>query len=580
MQDSSPVYTEYTSTVDSKEKTEIESSKVEESSITEREASFTRQSEEQKVQDCGIEPLAESEEKIEEITESSQNHNATLTTVTETILGEAHLHDKLVTDQGELCRETNEIEYTQQGNEVNSRKIEETSSDFSSELQTKDLGLAKTESVTVENIVTGEPEEIKIVSEAIYESKGQGAEETDFEKSLTTEKLDQVPANDPNHAEKHNVATENLYTVEAEENKVASNAVDETQDQGAEGIAETRNSQTVVTMDQVPSSNFEHADEDSPMLETPNADEVNEAKVVREAISEFKDQGTEESGQSPDVEKLDHVPATNSGNVVEGNVPEENPKTDGISETKIAFDIAYQSKEQDTNDSDETGKSPTAEKPDADKSEEACKETSDHGVIAARGIDPAAKDEIAAEQTPLAEKLEERILTLTSELPSEHGATTTVENIEEEKTEKMVMLEDEGPVDSSAVKSTEETSSLMEVSRELEVSTMGLTTNKIIEESPTEVHREEGQTPDGDIQLEHPEDENKIKCIDSSSESKDIVDIARPTEKACDLKSETSEEAFESFLESEATDMRAEEIQCKKTSEVSKEEVRKMLFLY
>ncbi|XP_031286427.1 myb-like protein X [Pistacia vera] len=574
VQDSSPVYSEYTSTVDSKEKTETESSKVEESSISEREASFIKQSEEQKVQDCSIEPPAESDEKIKDITESSQNHNATLTTVTETILGEAQLHDKLVTDQGEPCPETNEIEYTQQGKEVNSMKIEETSSDLTSELQTKDLGLAKTESITVENIVTGEPEEIKIVSAAVYESKGQGAEENDFEKSLTVEKLDQVPANDHNNAEKKNEATENLYTVEAEENKVASNAVDETQNQGSEGTAETRNSQTIVTMDQVPSSNCEHADDDSPMLETPNADEVNEAKVVGEAISESNDQGTEESGESPSVEKLDYVPTSNSEDVVEGDVREENPETDGISETKIALDIVYQSKEQGTNDSDETGKSPTAEKPDADKSEEACKETADNGVIGAQGIDPVAKDEIAADQTPLAEKLEERILTLTSELPFEHGATTTVENIEEEKTEKMVKLEDEGPEDSSAAKSTEEISSHMEVSRELEVSTLGLTTNKIIEESPTELHREESQTPDGDIQLEHPEDENKIKCIDSLSESKDIVDVARPTEKACDLKSETSEKAFESFLESDVSDMRAEEIQCQKTSEASKEEIK------
>ncbi|KAJ0112828.1 hypothetical protein Patl1_02821 [Pistacia atlantica] len=556
VQDSSPVYSEHTSTVDSKEKTETESSKVEESSILEREASFTKQSEEQKVQDCSIEPPAESDEKIEDITETSQNHNATLTTVTETILGEAQLHDKLVTDQGEPCPETNEIEYTQQGKEVNSMKIEETSSDLTSELQTKDLGLAKTESMTVENIVTGEPEEIKIVSAAVYESKGQGAEENDFEKSLTMEKLDQVPANDHNNAEKKNEATENLYTVEAEENKVTSNAVDETQNQGAEGTAETRNSQTIVTMDQVPSSNCEHADEDSPMLETPNADEVNEAKVVGEAISESNDQGTEESGESPSVEKLDYVPTSNSEDVVEGDVPEENPETDGISETKIALDIVYQSKEQGTNDSDETGKSPTAEKPDADKSEEACKETSDHGVIGAQGIDPVAKDEIAADQTPLAEKLEERILTLTSELPFEHGATTTVENIEEEKTEKMVKLEDEGPEDSSAAKSTEEISSHMERRVQLKYT------------------EKKARTPDGDIQLEHPEDENKIKCIDSSSESKDIVDVARPTEKACDLKSETSEKAFESFLESDVSNMKAEEIQCQKTSEASKEEIK------
>ncbi|XP_044503693.1 titin isoform X4 [Mangifera indica] len=878
------------------------SEKTEESSIREREASSAGQSKQQKVEDSSFEPPAELEEKIEEITESSKSHHVTLTAETEAIPGEAQLHGRLVEDQGEPCSEKTEIEYALQGKEVNSMKIEETSSDLTPELQ------------TVEYIVTEEPDETKRASEPFHESK-EGTEETELEKCPTVKKLDQFTANDLIHAEKKNEA--------------AFSVVYETQDVGAEGTAKTGESQTIVTTDQVPSTNSEDAEEDSPLVETPNADE-NEAKVVQEAICESKDQGIEESGESAGVEKLDQVPATNSGDVMKGSVPEghseadevveteiasiiipqsreqgtnesdetgksptaekpytdkseeacketsdhgvigepciepiekldqvpatnsedvmkgsvpeenseadevveteraskivplskeqgtdesnetgkspaveetdkdkseeaceetseygvfreqdkepvekldqvpatysgdvvkrsvpeENSEADGVVETDIASNIVAQSKEQGTNESDETGKSPTAEKPYTDKSEEACKETSDHGVIGEPGIepiekldqvpatnsedvmkgnvpgenseadevveteiaskivplskeqgtdesyeigksptaekpdtdeseeasdhgvigepdiepvqkldqvpatnsrdvikgsvpeenseadkvvetdiasnivpqskeqgtnesdetgkiptaskpdtdksgeacketsdrevigepsfDPVAKGEITAEQTPPAEKLTEWILTQTSELPSEYGATTTVENIEEEKTEKMEKMDDDGLKDSSAAKLTEEISSLKKISRELESSTVGLSTDKNREESPTEVHWEEGQTPDGDIHLEHQEDENKIECLASSSASKDIIDVATETDKACDVNLETSERAFESIQESEFTDMSAEETHSKKTSEaniitekeVSKEEIK------
>ncbi|KAK4847209.1 hypothetical protein QYF36_027038 [Acer negundo] len=528
---------------ESKEKTDTENSEVEKDSTMKREASFARQSEEQKLQDESIETPAEEleEKKKEKILEESEdcrskNDNATMPIMTAEKSSEQV--DKLLKASNidpEPCPETSETENSHQSKEIDIMKLEETSSDLTSNLPTVQDSHAEKDSITVENTETSACEETKIASEAFYDTKDQGTEETDI--GTTVEKKDQVPSYDHDHAEKENATLENSDEDEVEETKIVSAA-----DQGAEGTFKIGKSPTVEGMDQVRSSNSEHAEKESRAVENPKPYEVNESEVSSDAIYMSKDHSTEESdGKTSNVEIPDQVPVTNSEHAKNESVTEENPDTDDADETKMASNAVFKSEEKATKDIDEIRKSPTAEKQDAYKIEEASKVASDYRT---HGGESLREDEITTDQTLSTEQMEEPLSSLTS------ATTTTVEKIEEEeKTTKVDMLEDEGQEDSSVAKLTEDICLQKEVSRELDVSTLGLKINKDIQDGPTEVHEEECQNSDAALQLEPQEDNNnKIEYEDSSSESKNTTDLTGQTEPVCDLKFETREKPLESEI--------------------------------
>ncbi|KAL5797030.1 hypothetical protein ACOSQ2_001850 [Xanthoceras sorbifolium] len=561
---------------ESKEKTDTENPVVEEDSTRQREAFFARQSEEKKLQDVSIEtPAEELEEKKKKILEESRdccskNDNATVAIKTaEKSSEQADKLQKASNIDPEPCLETNETENTHQKKEIDIMKPEETSCDLTSNLPTVHDSHAEQESIIVENTEASECEETKMVSEAFYKTNDQSTEETDV--GTTVEKKDQVPSYDHDHAEKEN-ALGNSDKDEVEETKIASAA-----DQGAEGILESGKSPTVEIMDQVQSTNSEHAEKENMAAENPIANEVNESKVSSDAIYLSEDQGTEESaGKISTVEIPDQVPVTNSEHAKNESVTEENPDADDADETKMASNVVFKSEDKATKDIDEIRKSPTAEKQDADKNKEASKVASDYR---AHGSESVREDEITTDRTTSTEKLEEQLPALTSATTT----TTTIDKIEEEKTKKVDMLEGEGPEDSSVAKPTEDICLEKEVYRELDVSTLGLKINKDIQDSPTEVHEEEGQNP------ESKENNNKIEQGDSSSESKNNTDLTEQTETVCDLKFETSEKTLESemimhnlgltesvdteikekHLVAVITDMRAEEKQLKQASEAN-----------
>ncbi|KAK3183630.1 hypothetical protein Dsin_030916 [Dipteronia sinensis] len=530
---------------ESKEKTDTENSEVEKDSARKREASFARQSEEQKLQDESIETPAEEleEKKKEKILEESEdccskNDNATMTIMTaEKSSEQAEQVDKLLKASNidpEPCPETSETENSHQNKEIDMMKLQETSCDLTSNLPTVQDSHEENDSITVENTETSACEETKIASEAFYDTKDQGTEETDIE--TTVDKKDQVPSYDHDHAEKENATLENSDEYEVAETKIASAA-----DQGAEGTSKIGKSPTVEGMDQVRSSNSEHAEKESMAVENPKPYEVNESEVSSDAIYMSKDHSTEESdGKTSHVEIPDQVPVTNSEHAKNDSVTEENPDADDADETKMASNAVFKSEEKATKDIDEIRKSPTAEKQGAYKIEEASKLESDYRT---HGGESLREDEITTDQTMSTEQIEEPLPALTS------ATTTTVEKIEEEKTTKVDMLEDEGQEDSSVAKLTEDICLQKEVSRELDFSTLGLKINKDIQDGPTEVHGEECQNSDAALQLEPQEDNNnKIEHDDSSSESKNTTDLTGKTETDCDLKFETSEKPLESEM--------------------------------
>ncbi|KAK0588373.1 hypothetical protein LWI29_000145 [Acer saccharum] len=435
----------------------------------------------------------------------------------------------------EPCPETSETENSHQSKEIDIMKLEETSCDLTSNLPTVQDSHAEKDSITVENTETSACEETKIASEAFYDTKDQGTEETDI--GTTMEKKDQVPSYDHDHAEKENATLENSDEDEVEETKIASAA-----DQGAEGTSKIGKSPTVEGMDQVRTSNYEHTEKESRAVENLKPYEVNESEVSSDAIYMSKDHSTEESdGKTSNVEIPDQVPVTNSEHAKNESVTEENPDADDADETKMASNAVLKSEEKATKDIDEIRKNTTAEKQDAYKIEEASKVASDYRT---HGGESLREDEITTDQTMSTEQIEEPLPSLTS------ATTTTVEKIEEEeKTTKVDMLEDEGPEDSSVAKLTEDICLQKEVSRELDVSTLGLKINKDIQDGPTEVHEEECQNSDAALQLEPQEDNNnKIEHEDSSSESKNTTDLTGQTETVCDLKFETSEKPLESEI--------------------------------
>ncbi|KAK1575173.1 hypothetical protein Q3G72_003189 [Acer saccharum] len=345
-------------------------------------------------------------------------------------------------------------------------KLEETSCDLTSNLPTVPDSHAEKDSITVENTETSACEETKIASEAFYDTKDQGTEETDI--GTTVEKKDQVPSYDHDHAEKENATLENSDEDEVEETEIASAA-----DQGAEGTSKIGKSPTVEGMDQVRSCNSEHAEKESRAVENPKPYKT-KSQILTLSMLRMRD-------------------------------------ADDADETKMVSNAVFKSEEKATKDIDEIRKSPTAEKQDAYKIEEASKVAFDYRT---HGGESLREDEITTDQTMSTEQIEEPLPSLTS------ANTTTVEKIEGDKKQQ----------------------------RELDVSTLGLKINKDIQDGPTEVH-EECQNSDAALQLEPQEDNNnKIEHEDSSSESKNTTDLTGQSETICDLKFETSENPLESEI--------------------------------
>ncbi|KAK2661688.1 hypothetical protein Ddye_000262 [Dipteronia dyeriana] len=528
---------------ESKKKTDTENSEVEKNSTRKREASFATQSEEQKLQDESIKTLTEElEEKKKEIffEESedccSKNDNATMAMMTTEKSSEQV--DKLLKASNidlEPCPETSETENSHQNKETEIMKLEETSYDLTSNLPIVQDSHAEKDSITVENTETSACEETKIASEAFYNTKYQGTEEADI--GTTMEKKDQVPSYDHDHAEKENATLEN-----SDEDEVKETKKDSTANQGAEGTSKIRKSPTEEGMDHVRSSNSKHAEKESRAVENPKTYEVNEFEVSSDAIYMSKDHSTEESdGKTLNVEIPDQVPITNSEHAKNESVTEENSDADDADETKMASNAVFKSEEKATKDIDEIKKCLTAEKQDAYKIEEASKVAFDYRT---HGGEFLREGEINTDQTKSTEQIKKPLPALTS------ATATTVEKIEEEKTTKVNMLEDEGQEDSSVVKLTEDICLQKEVSRELDGSTLGLKINKDIQEDPIEVHEEECQNSDAALQLEPQEDNNnnKIEHEDSSSESKNTTHLIGQTGTNRDLQFETSEKPLESEM--------------------------------
>lgn len=419
-------------------------------------------------------------------------------------------------------------------------------------------------------------DEIQVDADTIYESAGTDAEETEVEKSQTVETPDQVPTNDDDHTEIENEATENSRADEVEQVKTVSDTVEESKDQGPGETVETGKSPIGEKMDQITISGSQHAQKESVIVENPKADEVKEIKVVSHTTYESNDQSTEASAEEIQIdENIDQVPAENSEQAEEGRVT-------------IQYPDAAEVKEQITEDIDGAGKNA-----DSSKIEEASKAASD--------IEPVTENKIIADQTASTETLNAQLWTPTSTLTSKHEIIATVLEIEEEKPQvekleeekpQVEKLEDQVLEDSSAAKPTEETC-LQTGSREVEVSALGFSINKHVQDSPNE---EEGKTSGEALKL----DEEKIKCAASSSESKANTDLTGPAERG-NLESETSAKALQSEAvihshekptgseDAEIKDKHqelvtdvTEEYQCKNTSEsneitenkVSKEEVR------
>lgn len=431
MKVSSPESTEYLKETDTKEHTETVNTNIKEDPIEETELPVPQAQEDEgsvKPTNVSMTVAEDAKEKIkEEIDVEVDNfpHNAdnAIAVPAESSSEEAQMDDKAVKDtSSDESLETIKTESCQQAEEVDSMKPEKDSFNLVSKLPNMDHKNVETETVTLEKPDEDEVEETKIVSEAVFQSKYHGVEETDKTKqSLRPEKLD---------------------ADETEEGiKEASGTVSESKSLGIEAVIREE-----ITADQtLPAWKLE--------------------EQLQKSSSEFLSW------------EHDHGPTTI------------------VKETET-----IKTKEGETTD------------------------------------DKNINDSSATKATE-----EEQLQTLSSTFLSreqEQGTTTTFKKTEEESIKEVEMLDEKGINNSSAIKATEETCLEHEESEELKASKLELEINNEGDNS-NKLCKEEYCNLDGASKLETAEKEDCEK----------IKELTRPIEDASNLNFETSLKAFESMLD-------------------------------
>ncbi|GAV70231.1 hypothetical protein CFOL_v3_13729 [Cephalotus follicularis] len=187
----------------------------------------------------------------------------------------------------------------------------------------------------------------------------------------------------------------------------------------------------------------------------------------------------------------------------------ETPNAVKDEEIKIASGTVYESKDEETKETDETEKGPGVEKPDANE-EETDEASNTLPGYTSQGVEAIVEDVITADQTPLVEKPKEQLQIPLPLDKQKHLTTTAVVKEEEGTTREVEMQVDGNPEDSYATKISKETCSQMEGPGELELK------DEEIKHSSNEIHEVERGTLD-----EVREDTEKVSETIAKSESLD-----------------------------------------------------------
>ncbi|XVF57999.1 hypothetical protein PTKIN_Ptkin07bG0027300 [Pterospermum kingtungense] len=563
------VSTECLEEVNSNKQIEARKSDVEELSTNDREASLIiKESEERRLDEKSADSVSvqgadkESAEKIENIVDESklcqETSNTEAATKVETSLNDMEI-DKELVNPSNISSETAESDGNQETKEL---QLEEVSADLAPPIPTNDNDEVEKQSLELEIIDKDEAEVINRDSGEVYLPKDQIDE---AERSLTVEKVDQLPNN--NHElvetmteasktsnadelgeielalEGDNVSEHKDIEQEAETNKsltgeeLEANEVEETK-----GVPETSSnhlSQRVETVvdDNISSLNTLPKKKSEEQLQTsastlPSKDEdVKTPNSVEEIVKEIQEDAEDETDveQGLQKEEAEKQIQTTSSKDATGAVSEELDVVtgDGITgeQTLSAYkpDKGTTSKvqkidEEKINEAEIPENKSLGDSSDAKKTAEICSEKDD-----SEELEDAKKDETAAAQTIQVEEPKEQCST--PALPSEnvkHGTTASEEEEEEEEVkgveilEKEIRLEKERPQEPEAVEDQETTAAQASISEEsVEIEAVG-TGEKLDEEEIKEA-------------------ENLEKEIRKDSSAREIDDICLQKEEPSEL---------------------------------------------
>lgn len=430
-------------------KNETGDCKVEEHSVREKDESFAGKPEEQ-AQNTNVDPSAEEvkEQSKEEMKEESVDCNNKTEDATKTTVKERR-SEEVKTEDSQKGKEVDSMKLNgtvESRNKGESKELRPAFKKAEEKLSTNDQDHGERQNMVTEKSDADQLEETKITSEEADETgKVSSVREMDW---TTVKKIMVVQKSNADEAEVacdmfygsrsqptgesagKCLPVENLNQVvdisetlksataekphadEVQEAEIASDAVyNTTASRGLEETAEKGKSTTSGKIDLVETLDIENAETESSVIGILNVNGVTEHKETAESAGKSV---AAETGKSLTAEKVDEI-ATNNVVYVEENVVV-------VGKSNAEFDAVYKSKSQAIEES--TGKYPmvdndevtttnldhkekgslTMESPDADKSKEDHKATSD---LRAQDFQNA-EDEIRAEDSFLAGKLDEQ----------------------------------------------------------------------------------------------------------------------------------------------------------------------------
>ncbi|KAK6256420.1 hypothetical protein SCA6_017725 [Theobroma cacao] len=532
VEDYSSVSTECLKEADSEEQIEAKHPEVEAHSTKDRETSLIVEESEEKGQDEeSRDPVSvhgaerESEEGIEEdIADESilcqdENDSEAVTKVRgETSLNNTEVDEELVNtsnaSSGKMSLQTTESDANQETKEVENVQLEEISSGLATQIPSNDNDEVQKQGINVDIVDKDEAEVNERDSDAVHMSKDQIDE---AEKSLTVEKVDQLPSSDQKLVETKSETSKTSNAGEPGRTELASDGNHVSEDKGTEEDAETKKSLTAEEQDEneveetkgVPETS---SDCISQRVETIVEDEIISHNTLPKEKPEEQLQTSVSTLPSEDEENSTAHPIEKIGEEIQTDAEIVKHKTlEDSSDTKTKEEVCLQKEEQREPSAVSEEETIVDQGLQKEEPKEQIQTTSSTlpseerghgtGAISEEKEYDKAKEEVPieldvfsgdeSEQNLLANKPEEG--TASSEfLPKEQEeeAISTVEKIEEEKRKEAEIPENKISEDSSDAKKTIEMCLEKEEFHELEDAKKDDSTAHPIEKIEEEIQKD------------------------------------------------------------------------------------------
>ncbi|XWS44133.1 hypothetical protein CRYUN_Cryun15aG0018500 [Craigia yunnanensis] len=586
VEDYTSVSTECLNKEDSNKQIEARKPEVEDHLTKDREASLViKESEsvqgkdkesEEKIEDIVDESkLCQDKSDIEAVTKVRADTNLNNTEVDEDVVDTSNINSK--STEGDANKETKE------------QQLEETPSDLAPPVPTNENDEVEKQSLNVGIVDKDEAEVIKRDPGAVYLSKDQIDE---AEKSLTVEKLDQLPNKDLELVDTKSEASKTSNADELGKNELASDGDHVSADKGIEQDAETKKSLTAEELEaneveetkekpeeqlQTPTPTLPSEDEE---IRTPNSIEKIEEEIQKDAgivklesLEDSSDTNTKEEVCLQKEEQRQPKAVSEEETVVDQGLQKKEPEKqiqttsstfpseeredaagaiseeidvvtrDGITGGRNYKHGREEDRRREINEAEIPEDEISEESSDAKRTAEICLEKEEF-----QEFEDAKKDETAAAQAIQVEEPKEQ--SLTSALPSENiKQGTTANEEEEEKVKEVEMLEKEICLEKERPQEPETIVAHASITEEsLEIETIG-TVEKLDQGKRKEAENLEDeicedssarQTEDKCLQKEEP---NELHAVPKEGITSELEHETKKTEDEETIKDEISEDS-------------------------------------